>query len=33
MRKPIPRHRFEDVPVAVDFRDGGPGVIVTSLRR
>jgi len=21
----------EDVPVAVDFRDGGPGVIVTSL--
>jgi hypothetical protein len=24
---------WEDVPVAVDFRDGGPGVIVTSLRR
>lgn len=23
----------EDVPVAVDFRDGGPGVMVTSLRR
>ena len=23
----------EDVPVAVEFRDGGPGVIVTSLRR
>ncbi len=23
----------EDVPVAVDFRDGGPGVIVTSSRR
>jgi hypothetical protein len=24
---------IEDVPVAVEFRDGGPGVIVTSLRR
>jgi hypothetical protein len=24
---------FEDVPLVVEFRDGGPGVIVTSLRR
>lgn len=31
--KTVSVKRREDVPVAVEFRDGGPGVIVRSLRR